>query len=128
MDVSIVIPIYNSAPLIRNSVEKLIRTLGAMSVRYEILLRDDGSRDHSREVLQELPVQYAQVRVFFNDKNRGLGFTLRQLFVDAQGACVIYMDCDLPFGAEVVRKVLGHLEKYDIVVCSRYLGKRNNVF
>lgn len=127
MDVSIVIPIYNSTSLIRDSVEQLVRALGSMPVRYEILLRDDGSSDRSRDVLEKLPAQFASVKVFSNEKNRGLGFTLRRLFADAQGTRVIYIDCDLPFGADVVKEVLARLEKYDIVVCSRYLGKKNTV-
>jgi len=125
--VSIVIPIYNAAEVVERSVNALIKVLDRLKVNYEILLRDDGSKDNSLLILEELAKQYAHVRFFFNRVNVGLGFTLRELFIEAKGEVVIYCDCDLPFGEEVTALLFKEIQHYDIVVASRYRGARNNV-
>lgn len=127
MDVSIVIPIYNSENLIENTIRSIVRNMEALCVDYEILLRDDGSSDKSVEVLKELSQGFEKVRYFENGKNQGIGSTLKKLFADARGDNVIYCDCDMPFGEKVFKSLLRELENNDIVVASRYMGKANQV-
>jgi len=127
MNVSIVIPIYNAADLIENSVQEIMRVLDPLGLDYEILLRDDGSKDRSREVLEQLSCQYAHVQCFYNLSNEGLGSTLIKLFNDVQGKHVVYCDCDLPYGAEIISVLLDKLQTYDIAVASRYSGISNHV-
>jgi len=121
VDLSILIPIYNSSSLIEGSVESLQKILRSENLKYEILLRDDASRDNSRDILTRIQ-NSGPARCFFSEKNQGLGFTLRQLMKEAKGKFCVYLDCDLPFGAEVVPKLMKELEDADIVVASRYLN------
>ena len=125
IDVSIVIPIYNTADMIKDSVGQVINIMDSLRTNYEILLRDDGSTDGSREVLAQIVAQYPEVRYFYNPSNKGLGFTLRKLLKDAQGKKIVYCDCDLPFGADVIPNLLKRLEASDVVVASRYQGALN---
>ena len=127
MDVSIVIPIYNSKNLVENTIRSIVRTMESLCVDYEILLRDDGSSDGSCEALKELSKGFEKIRCFENGTNRGLGFTLRKLFDDASGDSVIYCDCDMPFGEKVIKVLLKEMENSDIVIASRYMGKENQV-
>ena len=127
MEVSIVIPIYNSKDLAEQAVRSIVRYMESICVDYELLLRDDGSTDGSRELLKDLSQGFEKVKYFENVKNRGLGFTLKRLFEDAKGDSIIYCDCDLPFGEKVIKVLLKELEKSDIVVASRYMGKKNQV-
>ena len=127
MYLSVLIPVYNSRKLLLNTVEILIKSLRNMSLDYEILLRDDGSRDGSKKVMEELSQRHPTVRSFYNNHNRGLGFTLRQLFQDAEGEVFVYMDCDLPFGVENLSILFKEIDHYDIVVMSRYMLKLNRV-
>lgn|SRR3990167_2166925 len=127
MDVSIVIPIYNSHALVEGAVNRLVRVLEAAGRDYEILLRDDGSRGDMRSVFKKIASEYVRVRCFHNPANQGLGATLRALFHDARGERVVYCDCDLPFGEDVILKLLDRLESCDIAVASRYAGIRGRV-
>jgi len=124
---SIVIPIYNAEDIVEHSVRTLVETLDQQDLNYEILLRDDGSTDAAREILEKISRRYAQVKCFFNRSNVGLGFTLRELFRETQGEHIIYCDCDLPFGREIIPPLLDGLKSYDIVVASRYRGMQNDV-
>jgi len=127
MNVSIVIPIYNAADLIEDSVQEIMRALDSLGSDYEILLRDDGSSDGGREVLERLSCQYSQLRCFYNLSNEGLGSTLIKLFKDARGKNIVYCDCDLPFGVRIISVLLDQIQTYDIAVASRYNGISNHV-
>ncbi len=121
-ELSVVIPVYNSRDLIIPAVEELAVFCDGQGLEYEILLRDDGSSDGSADVLRRLADQRSGVRCAFNEKNRGLGFTLRRLFEEAQGQTVVYCDVDLPFGTAVLKDLVALSKKYEMVVVSRYLA------
>lgn len=125
--VSIVVPIYNAASVLEDSVEKLTRALRSYAAEYEILLRDDGSRDGSGGLLEEISRRYENVRCSSNGSNKGLGFTLRALFQEARGDVVIYCDIDLPFGEGIISRLSDEIKGYDIAVASRYTGGHNRI-
>lgn len=124
---SVVIPVYNAQHALEQSIEEIIRILGQNHLTYEILLRDDASIDESKHILEEISSVYPQARCFYNSSNRGLGFTLRELFREAKGEIVIYCDGDLPFGAEILPILLDEIRPFDIVIASRYKGVKNHV-
>ncbi len=120
--VSILIPIYNSCGIIETTVRRLVDVLSKRGYDFEIILRDDGSRDESKYVMDKLPQIFPQVKCFFNQSNRGLGYTLRSMFKDCNGKSIVYCDCDLPFGVKIIPIMVSKLSDYDIVVASRYSG------
>ncbi len=125
MMLSIIIPIYNAENLIQDSIARLYKSLSQVNLDFEILLRDDGSGDYSKNILCLLEQQYPSLRCFYNESNKGLGFTLRELMASAQGENILYLDIDLPFSERIISIILRELECYDVVVASRYLKKRN---
>src|SRR3989338_4883737 len=127
MALSIVIPIYNSASKVSVTVDKLVQFCRRSGYDFEILLRDDHSADGAIDLLRQIPEKYPGVKVFENERNQGLGYTLRQLFDDAKGEAVVYFDCDLPFGADILKELLEGLKDHDMVLASRYRGVANQV-
>lgn len=121
-ELSVVIPVYNSRNLITPAVEELAGFCDGQGWEYEILLRDDGSSDGSADVLRRLAEQRPGVRCAFNERNRGLGFTLRRLFEEARGRTVVYCDVDLPFGTAVLKDLVALSKRHEMVVVSRYLS------
>jgi len=119
---SVVIPIYNSQKIVEDSVRQVINVLGPLGIDYEVLLRDDGSPDKSKETIEDIANSEPKVRSFSNEGNKGLGYTLRELFKGASGEFIVYTDCDLPFGPEVIPELLKEIDGHDIVVASRYKG------
>lgn len=127
MYLSVIIPVYNSREIIHQTVEILDRCLEANGYDFEIILRDDGSKDNAQDCLKEIALQYQKARCFFNGRNRGLGFTLRRLFSDARGDIIVYVDCDLPFGEAIVPLLVNQIQNYDIVLASHYKGIKSNI-
>jgi len=127
MDVSIVIPIYNSANLIEDAILRINKTLNGLPLNYEIIFRDDSSTDGSKEVLKKVSKKYKNVRCFYNKLNEGIGYTLIKLFQVASGELVFYSDCDLPFSQDVFLKIMKDSAGADIVVYSRYKEIKNQI-
>lgn len=126
IDLSVIIPVYNSSFCIKESISRIIAILKGKSISYEIIICDDSSLDESWKELQSF-VGTAEIRIYRNDVNRGLGFTLRRLISLAEGEQIIYCDMDLPFGAEGVEAVFRQMQSADIVVASRYMGQKANI-
>lgn len=122
--VSIVIPVYNAINYLNSNITQVDKVLRRLSLDYEILLRDDGSSDGSRQALPDLVKKYPQrVQYTLNQYNQGLGFTLRKLFESTTGDIIIYLDCDLPYGESIVADLLQEIKTADVVIASRYVGK-----
>ena len=122
MNLSVVIPIYNCRDVIEKNVNDLIGVLDSLNINYEILLRDDKSTDQPQKILDGLTKKSPRIKIFYNDRNYGLGYTLRSLASDARGDYIIYCDCDLPFGAGALPGLLKCAEEGALVVLSRYRG------
>ena len=95
MKLSIVIPVYNEAGTISKIVD-LVRSVD-VGLEKEILLVDDCSRDGTREVLQKLAQEQADLKVLFHDVNQGKGAALRSGFAAASGDVVLIQDADLEY-------------------------------
>jgi glycosyltransferase involved in cell wall biosynthesis len=92
--VSIVIPIYNEEAILHSSVIDLIDRLAELDWPYEIILAENGSRDRTVEMAQELAERFPQVRTFsLGEPNYGKA--LRRGILEAEGEFVICDEIDL---------------------------------
>jgi len=119
---SIIIPVYGSEKILRESYGEISKAIKGVTKSYEILFRVDGSPDNSLEVLKAIAEQDERVKVSVNEVNRGLGYTLRKLFKDAQGKYLIYFDADafLCFDLSFLPTIIKRIEEADAVIVSRY--------
>src|SRR5262245_56756799 len=69
--VSVIIPVYNSQDTLTPLVERIVRVLPSEASEFEIILINDGSRDRSWEVVQQLVAAHAQVRGICMMRNFG---------------------------------------------------------
>lgn len=88
--VSIVIPCYNNANTIRESVESCINQIYK---NFEIIIVNDGSTDNSCEVIQSLVKQFPQVKGFRQD-NQGPARARNFGSSFAQGKYIVFLDAD----------------------------------
>lgn len=121
-EIFVIIPCYNEAAVIRNTVIDVLRH------GYKVVIIDDSSKDNSKNELTGLPVYYLRHRV-----NMGQGAALQTGidFAKKKGATYFVTfdadgqhDCnDIPGMIEFLEK-----EKADIVFGSRFLpGSKTNV-
>lgn len=117
MNLSIVIPLLNEAPSLKELYNRIDKTCTEADISYEIWFVDDGSTDGSWEVILELKMKNPSVHGIRFSRNYGKSQALHAAFQRTEGDVVITMDADLQdFPEEIPElyyKVL--IEKYDIV-------------
>jgi glycosyltransferase involved in cell wall biosynthesis len=92
---SLVIPLYDEAESLPELLAWIARVVGPMGVVYEVLLIDDGSKDNSWAVIEELRTQYPMIRAARFGRNYGKSAALNTGFQLAVGKVVITLDADL---------------------------------
>jgi glycosyltransferase involved in cell wall biosynthesis len=121
---SVVIPVYNELPWIR----ELVRRVQAVEMPKEIIIVDDCSTDGTRDILRELEND-PDLRIIYQPRNQGKGAALRTGFQHATGTVVLVQDADLEYDpAEYPRLVQPILDNQaDVVYGSRFIGESHRV-
>ena len=127
MKLSVIIPVYNEEPTIREILEKVTRT----PHEKEIIVVDDGSSDGTVDVLHSLEStdQFPDARFLFFERNRGKGAAVREGIRTASGEIVLIQDADLEYDPNDYPALLGPIlaGKADVVYGSRFLGGPHRV-
>lgn len=125
MDLSVVIPIYNEEQNIPLLYERLNAVLSKLPQSYEIILINDGSRDRSAQLLDELYAKDPQhVRVIHFNGNFGQHMAIMAGFEQSSGQTVVTLDADLQNPPEEIPKLLTEITKgHDIVEGIRQIRK-----
>ncbi|MBE2200746.1 MAG: glycosyltransferase family 2 protein [Anaerolinea sp.] len=98
MSISAFFPAYNDAGTIPSMVITVLLTLRELTDDYEVIVINDGSKDHTGAVLDELARIYPnEVRVVHHQKNRGYGGALRSGFAHATKEWIFYTDGDAQY-------------------------------
>lgn len=119
--VSIVVPCYNeqeSLPYLYDAVNGIMA--GLPQYRWELLLVNDGSRDHTMDIIRDLAKN--DNRVSFVDLSRNFGKENAMLagFDYVKGDCMVLMDADLQDPPALIPTMLEYWEKgYDDVYAKR---------
>ena len=116
MNISVVIPVYNSQATLPELVRRLDKVLSGLAEHYEVILVNDDSPDQSWEVITALAKQYACVKGVDLMRNYGQhNATLCGVRL-AHHEVVITMDDDLQHPPEELHFLLDKLgEGYDVV-------------
>ncbi len=123
MKISLCIPMYNESEIIENTLSAVSEYMGRTFEDYEVIFCDDGSADDCRAKVQAFGDEH--VRALGYEKNRGKGAAVRHAVMNATGDIIIFTDCDLAYGLDVVGRVAQEFSKNpdaDIAVGSRNLS------
>src|SRR5436190_22733330 len=88
--VSIVIPCYNHAHYVTQTIESALKQTYNI---HEIVVINDGSTDNSAEVLDALAKKHNQIKIF-TQENSGPAWTRQQAVEKATGEFVVPLDAD----------------------------------
>jgi undecaprenyl-phosphate 4-deoxy-4-formamido-L-arabinose transferase len=116
MNVSVVIPVYNSGPILPDLVARLGPVLEAHYKAYELVFVNDGSRDDSWSVIQGLVKGSSWIRGVNLMRNYGQHNALLCGIRLARHEVVVTMDDDLQHPPEEIPKLTARLEEgFDVV-------------
>lgn len=122
--VTLVLPVFNEAVLLRPNLIEILAHLETLAGRYrfEVLVVDDGSTDGSGRIADELATEFGIVRVIHHPRNFGVGQALRTGFAHARGDYVVVLDVDLSYGPHHIERMLDRLIETSakLVVASPY--------
>jgi dolichyl-phosphate beta-glucosyltransferase len=122
MYLSVIIPAYNEEQRIRNTLHVIQADLQRQPYAAEIIVVDDGSQDGTASLVRTFDTKRPSICLLQNDRNRGKGFSVRQGFLHARGAYLLFSDADLSTPIEAVEPLLAALhESCDIAIGSRAL-------
>jgi dolichol-phosphate mannosyltransferase len=123
--VSIILPVYNEASILAQSIETFYNYIYTLDSKYqwEILIINDGSKDESGEIADELAKKYPIVKVYHHVVNLNLGNALKTGFSNSKGDYVITMDIDMSYSVDHIKLLLQTIETThaDLVLASPYM-------
>ena len=123
--VSVVVPVFNEAAILRQSLESLIRFLEAAPFEgdWEVIVVNDGSTDESGEIAREFAQNHDKVFVLHHRRNFGVGQALRYAFRFSRGYYVVTLDADLTYSPDHITRILESMDSTGarIVATSPYM-------
>ena len=120
--ISIVVPVYNEEPILHAAVVDLRELLSPLGWNYEIILAENGSRDRTVEIAEQLAQKYPEIRVI-SAGEPNYGKALKAGILAARGIIVICDEidlCDVDFHRRAVELLGGG--QADLVIGSKLIG------
>jgi len=125
-ELSVFYPCYNEEKNIKNTVSKTVPVLQKIAQKWEIILINDGSKDNTGKVLEEIKKSYPkQIKIITHNPNRGYGAALKSGFYNAQYKWIVFTDSDGQFDfSEVTKFIKKQQETGSDLVIGYYLARQ----
>jgi dolichol-phosphate mannosyltransferase len=121
MKLSVVIPAYNEAEGITDTLEKIYAKLSTEGITHEILVVNDNSKDNTLQVLTHLQITIPTLVVHTNPGPNGFGYAIRYGLERFSGDCVAIVMADLSDSPnDLVAFYRKMMEGYDCVFGTRW--------
>ena len=125
LDLVVIIPVYNEGDVISLVITEWLEELNNLDINFEIHAYNDGSKDNTAEVLNDLAQQYSQLKVF-NQANKGHGPTILNGYKQVENATWIFqVDSDREMSPEYFKDLWSKKDKYDFLFAHRIAAKRS---
>jgi len=126
---SVLIAAYNEEATLRRCVTEVLTAPLPQGLSREVVLVDDGSRDHTWTIAQQLAAESPEVRIFQQPRNLGKGAALRRAINEMTGDVAIFQDADLEYVPcdypRLLRPILDG--RADVVYGSRFTGEERKI-
>ena len=116
-EISVVIPLYNEEPNLRELYDELTSTFESSGRSYELILIDDGSTDGTYPLLSELHARDPRICVVRLRRNFGQTAAFAAGFSRARGRFIVTVDGDLQNDPRDIPSMLATLEEGFDIVC-----------
>ncbi|PIR06448.1 MAG: hypothetical protein COV55_04140 [Candidatus Komeilibacteria bacterium CG11_big_fil_rev_8_21_14_0_20_36_20] len=117
MEISVIIPAFNEAKVITQTVGEVKDFLKNNFSNFEIIVIDDDSTDRTLNLIKSI----SGVKVLHNLKNHGKGYTVKKGLLAAKGELILFMDADNSTAITELSKLLKHADQETLAIGSRAL-------
>jgi len=117
MNISVVVPLFNEDESLPELCAWIDKVMQKNNYSYEVLLIDDGSKDKSWEVVEQISAENSNIKGIKFRRNYGKSAALNLGFAKAKGDVVITMDADLQDSPEEIPTLYNKIavEGFDLV-------------
>ena len=113
MQLSIIIPVYNTSKYLNRCLDSVIN---ARIDNSEIIVINDGSTDNSEEIIKEYLNKYSFIR-YISKQNEGLGATKNLGIKEAKGKYLSFIDSDDSINPNFYKDAINYMnDDYDLIV------------
>lgn len=120
---SVIIPAYNEAQRLPNTLKQVERYLSDQAYRSEIIVVENASQDNTYQVAKEFSGQHRSERlpiIVLDEPQKGKGAAVKKGMLAANGEYRFMCDADLSMPIEEIRRFIPpSLESFDIAIASR---------
>jgi len=117
--ISVIVPAFNE----EKSLSDVLSKLKGLETIDEIIVVDDGSRDNTAQVAQDLGA-----RIISHPYNMGNGAAVKTGVRNATGDVLLFLDGDGQHSPEDIPKLLAHIDRFDMVVGARTKESKVSLF
>lgn len=119
-DISVIVPAYNEALRLPETLRKIHGYLSEAPFEFEIIVVDDGSTDSTADETLKAASRLPGVRLLKNGRNRGKGYSVREGVLASTGELILISDADLSTPIEEIEKLMPFVrEGFDMAIGSR---------
>lgn len=120
VDLSVIVPAYNEAERIGKTLTRLHDFLAQSALTWEVLVVLDGPKDRTPEIVRQLALQDAALKIIERSVNRGKGLTVREGMLQACGRIRLFTDADNSTDIAHFDKMKPLFDQgFDVVIASR---------
>ena len=113
--VSIVIPAYNEASNLAQTMDRVSTIASELKMDYEIILVNDGSLDQTEEIARNLVKRLPRTRLVGHRPNRGYGGALKAGYAAAGKDWIAIFPADGQFDFSEIRRLLAKTGQADLI-------------
>lgn len=120
--ISLIFPLYRDKYTVKKVIDKSLKILKKLKIKYEIIIVDDCCPEKSGLVALKYSKRNPKIKVIFHKKNYGYGAAIRSGFKNSRYECVYAVDGDGEFGIALndLPRVLKKYISNDLVITYRY--------
>lgn len=115
-ELSVFFPAYNEEKNIRKTVLDARKVLEKIAVKWEIIIIDDGSKDKTGRVVDDLKREDGRIKVIKHLSNKGYGEALKSGFYAGKYRWIATVDSDGQFDFSEIEKFIEKTGNFDVII------------